>query len=295
MRDPIESKKPDKGDDIETGSLDPGVEDKRLFVQEGEFASVLQVMARNGNTLSPVIRDAWDQGNLGFLTKNTPLKATGAHISIVTHVTDEELNRNLDRTETANGFANRFLFVCAARSKCLPDGGNEIEWEGLMDRFASIVEQAKQVGRMRRSESARALWHEVYPKLSEGRSGLMGAVTGRAEAQVLRLSMIYSLADGSDVIDLEHLEAALEVWRYCEDSACYVFGDKRGDPTVDRIMQALIRAPNGLTKTEISNEFGRHAKAAEIDRALDDLAARHLVWPESIAGGGRSTTRWHRI
>ena len=60
--------------------VDAGIEDKRLCVVEGEFANVLKVMTREGNTLSPVIRSAWDSGNLRSLTKNSPARATDAHI-----------------------------------------------------------------------------------------------------------------------------------------------------------------------------------------------------------------------
>ena len=49
--------------------------DKRLFLVEGEIASTLKVMERETNTLSPVIRSAWDGGNLShYLTKTTPLQ-----------------------------------------------------------------------------------------------------------------------------------------------------------------------------------------------------------------------------
>ncbi|MBI4512277.1 MAG: hypothetical protein HY698_21770 [Deltaproteobacteria bacterium] len=40
--------------------VDPGVDDKRLLVIETEFARVLQVHTREGNTLSDIIRQAWD-------------------------------------------------------------------------------------------------------------------------------------------------------------------------------------------------------------------------------------------
>jgi hypothetical protein len=62
---------------------DPGVADKRLLVIEAEYASVLRVLDREGNRLSPVIRDAWDTGDLRTLTKTSPASATGAHISII--------------------------------------------------------------------------------------------------------------------------------------------------------------------------------------------------------------------
>ena len=71
--------------------VDPGVSDKRLMVTEPEFAGALTVMERHGNTLSPVIRNAWDGLRLQTLTKNSPLKADGTHISIVGHITETEL------------------------------------------------------------------------------------------------------------------------------------------------------------------------------------------------------------
>jgi len=58
------------------------------------------------------------------LAKNSPLRATGALVSVLAHVTTEELRRGLTATEVANGFANRFLFVWARRSKLLPEGGS---------------------------------------------------------------------------------------------------------------------------------------------------------------------------
>jgi hypothetical protein len=66
---------------------DPGANDKRLFVLEGEFAGALKVATREGNTLSAIIRTAWDAGKLSTLTKNSPMKATDSHVSIVGHVT----------------------------------------------------------------------------------------------------------------------------------------------------------------------------------------------------------------
>src|SRR3954470_10096348 len=96
---------------------DEGVEDKRLLVMESEFASVLKMTRREGNTLSPVMRLGWDGGRLQVLTKKDPMKATGAHISILGHITIAELLRYLTETESANGFANRYQYLLVKRSK----------------------------------------------------------------------------------------------------------------------------------------------------------------------------------
>lgn len=57
------------------------------------------------------------------MVKTAPAKATGAHISLIGHITRDELRRLLTQTESANGFANRFCWLAVKRSKCLPDGG----------------------------------------------------------------------------------------------------------------------------------------------------------------------------
>jgi len=90
---------------------DKAATDRRLFVLQAELASTLKVMAREGNTLSPLIREAWDSGSLRTLVKCDPLHVEDAHISIVGHITRDELRRYLSATESANGFANRFLWV----------------------------------------------------------------------------------------------------------------------------------------------------------------------------------------
>ncbi len=304
VRDPIERQEPvrEKGRVVDYQSVveDPGVEDKRLLVQEAEFASILRVMGREGNILSAIIRMAWDTGDLRVLTKNSPARATGAHVSLIGHITREELLRYLDSTEAGNGFGNRFLWVCVKRSKLLPEGGylEQVNFGPLVRRLGDAIAFAEAVGEMRRDELARALWYEVYPTLSAGLPGLFGAIVARAEAQVMRLACIYALLDASKVVRREHLKAALAVWRYCEDSARFIFGDALGDPVADEILQLLRRAEGGVTRTEIYNHFGRNCPASRIARALSSLLDYGLArsWKEPPAGGeGRPSERWEAL
>jgi hypothetical protein len=79
VRDPVSKITKDGTVEI----VDAGVVDKRRQIYESEFVSVLERMRREGSSLSAVLRDAWDKGNLATLTKNSPARATGAHISLV--------------------------------------------------------------------------------------------------------------------------------------------------------------------------------------------------------------------
>ncbi len=276
------------------GKDDPGVQDKRLLVVEGEFASTLRVLKREGNTLSPVIRSAWDTGSLNTLTKNSPAKATGAHITIIGHITRQELLRYLDDTEAGNGFGNRFLWACARRSKCLPEGGriHEVNLTPLTNWLEAAIQFARQAERIEFDQEARRLWYEVYPQLSEGKPGLLGAMIARAEAQVIRLSCIYALLDFSVVIREKHLRAALAVWKYCEDSCHYIFGKALGDPIADGLLGALRSRPDGMSRTDMNKMFKGHRSSTQISRALGVLSELDLAKPEVQATGGRSLEVW---
>jgi hypothetical protein len=144
---------------------------------------------------------------------------------------------------------------------------------------------ARNVAEMTRDAEACTLWTEVYEGLSEGKLGLLGAVTSRAEAQVMRLACVYALLDCSRIIRKPHLEAALDVWRYCEESARFIFGDSLGDPVADEILRSLRAATDGLTRTELSNLFGRNRSAREIGRALKSATKETKETKEDPSNG----------
>lgn len=273
--------------------LDEGVGDKRLLIVESEFARVLQAIQRQGNTLSAVVRDAYDKDKLSTLTRAAPQKATGAHIGIIAHITTEELTTTLYEREQANGLANRFLFVAAKRSQLLPNP--PALDQALISRLAvklhDVIEFAKGVGEIRRDDDANRLWENVYPELSAERSGLTGSLLARAEAITLRLSAIYALLDKSNVVCPAHLQSALELWGYAERSVLHIFGDQSGDPVADAIVSAFRRQPE-MSRTELSAVLGRHVPAARLDAALQRLQSQGKVKVREEETGGRPREVW---
>lgn len=281
-----------KGEDLVV--LDEGAADKRLMVVEGELAGPLKVMAREGNTLSILIRQAWDGGKLSTLTRNNPLKATDAHVSIVGHITKQELLKQLSETDAQNGFANRFLWLLVRRSKKLPFGGewHRVDVAPLVRELSASIEHGREHREISWGADSRARWAEVYGDLSEGKPGLFGAATGRAEAQTLRLAALYATLDRSTFIELQHLDAALALWRYAEQSARLIFGDATGDAVADRIAGALRGKPEGLSKTDISELFKRNKSSERIGQALALLEGEGRVRREERETGGRPEERW---
>ncbi len=283
----------------QTEIVDEGAKEKRAFVIEPEFARVLDSISRKENTLSSVIRQAWDSDTLRIMTKN-PVKASNAQISIIGHITRTELFIKLNENEQANGFANRFLWLFVARSKYLPEGGalRESDLNFAVQGLQKAVSFARATRELKRDDEARDLWLEVYQRLADGHAGLFGAVTSRAVAQVMRLACLYALLDCSSVIRREHLEAALALWQYCEDSARYIFGTATGDRVADKIYAALLDAKEkGLSRAELFDVCGHGTSADALTRATRLLAesGKARMKLEQADGAKKQTERWFAL
>jgi hypothetical protein len=206
--------------------------DGRMLVVEPEFSRLLAVSGRDGSIVSQILRDAWDTGDLRVMTRKNPLRVDGAHVSVVGHITIEELRQKLSKVDSFNGFGNRFLWCLVRRSKLLPSGAAmppELAAQ-IVRRLQRSAAKARVASQVRRSRPAEAQWVDIYQELSDGLPGTAGAMTARAEAQVLRLSIAFALLDGHSIIRPQHQLAALAVWRYAERSAEVIFGDAPDDP-----------------------------------------------------------------
>jgi hypothetical protein len=245
------------------------------------------------------MRLAWDGDRLQTMNKNSPATASDPHISIIGHITLDELRREMQTTDMANGFANRFLWFCVKRSKLLPDGGNlhSQDFSPIANHLRRVVEKATPqiLGELKRDDEAHDMWYAVYPRLSAEHPGIFGSVVGRAEAQVMRLAGVYAVLDELAIIRKEHLRAALAVWEYCEASAKCIFGCSLGDRIADEIMAELTARPTGMTRTDIREHFQHNRSSEQIAQALALLQRNNLAYCAEEApkdGGKRPASRW---
>lgn len=281
------------------GRGDSDQADRRSMAYVPEFARLLRVMSREGATIGPILRDAWDGGRLQVTTRADPLRVDGAHVSLIGHITRAELLKHFNDTEAVNGFGNRILWAAVRRSKFLPEGGRvpDADLNPVIEGLAEVLELSwrQEIGRTTR---ATRYWWDLYPALTKERPGLLGAVTARAEAQVLRLALIYAVLDRSREIDRVHLEAARAVWDYCDASARWVFGEALGDPLADRLLEALEAAgEKGLSRADLHNALGRNIKSREVGQALQTLADLNLaraITDKSVKHG-RPPTQWYHV
>jgi hypothetical protein len=267
--------------------------DQRLLVREGELARVLRVCTREGSTLSMTVRDAWDGSRLSVRSRGATSIATGHHIVIVGDITVTELRMRLTESESANGFANRFLFALGHRARLLPDGGNVPKQvvNSLGRQIQDALQASRKIERLERSPEAADLWRDIYYEMAnDDPDGLLGSVVARGDAQLLRISVLYALLDGEPVIRPEHLLAARDVWAYCRMSAQVIFGDTVGDEIADRILRLIRRGDaDGTDRTAITKALSGHVKKPQLDAALELLVERDLIgeWTEKTGGRDR--------
>ena len=120
---------------------------------------------------------------------------------------------------------------------------------------------------------------------------MVGALLGRAEAQVVRLASLYALMDKSKAIYQVHLEAALALWQYAEDSIEYIFGDACDERIADKILDG-IKTHGQLTDSEISALFQRNISAIQLDEAKRRLQKRKLIESKMVDSNGRPGRVW---
>jgi Protein of unknown function (DUF3987)/Bifunctional DNA primase/polymerase, N-terminal len=261
----------------------------RALVIETEFGRLLRVMGREGSTLSPILRDAFDGAPLGRILARDSAIVTRHHVACLAHVTGIELRDKLTEVDAANGFGNRFLFLAVRRSRLVPfpQSPRSLISPHVEALHRAIVE-AQAPGELAFTAAAADRWEWLYAELPTRRAlGLVGALTARAEAQIARLALVYALLDRSAAIEADHLEAAEAMWDYAARSARFVFGDSTGNRHADFVLR-LLRREGELDRQVIKQETGLRL-GADIDAVESVLVGAGLAVRITVPrpGGGR--------
>lgn len=270
------------GKDRDAAAAEVAAPDGRLTVLETEFARVLTSSKRDGSTLGPVLRQLWEDGDAGIMTRTNPLRVEGAHLCVVGHITSGELRLRLAESDLVGGTLNRFLLIASRRPHLLPhevprhDISEQAEW------LAKMLDRARFGGPLHRDRAAEDLWREVYHALNQDEpDGQLGSVLARGPVYTMRLALAYALADGAGAIAPDHLLAALAVWHYSARSARLVFpAGVRSTSDLEKLSQYLSEHSEGVTRSNVSELFARNKTAAELDGLLTQLVERKVATAE---------------
>jgi hypothetical protein len=282
---------------LDPADLDPGESDKRLLVIETELSRVLKVSKREGNTLLEALRIAWNGERMAPMTKTSRIAATEPHVCMIGHITQVELRSLLGEVNLQNGVANRIMWMLAKRSKIepfpqpMPDSDvNRIGRE--LARLTTLAHASP--GAVDFDNAARELWAHLFAELTQADNTILGPIKARAAPTVRRMALIYSLLDGCNHITVQHLEAAVAMWRYSSDSAGLIFGGRQADHKAQKLLDFLADGKS-KTKEAIRRDcFRGNVLAPDIDRVLADLvrAKRVVATVQKKDGPGRPSVHY---
>lgn len=285
----------DKIDEDDEG----GTEDKRMMVIEAEFAGAMAAAAREKNTLSATVRTCWDGKDIAPLVKNATWCASKPHVCIIGHITAPELIDKMTDVDAQSGFMNRFVILHIVRPKlvALPKPTPTAE----IDRLAGLVADAVRFAigddytasnsrEIRMSHDAITLWCLEYPELTAEQPGIAGALLVRVEIYCRMFAMIFALLDKSNVIEPQHIRAALAWINYWKGSVSYIFQTlsakaeaERLDSTSNDVLEFIQSNPR-CTRTAITTGFKNKLNGAQITAALNHLlnAAPPLIHQQQL-------------
>jgi hypothetical protein len=296
---------------------DAGVFDKRLLIAENELAQLYRMFERSGNTSTAKLRAAWDSPEvLSNRSKTLPAIATKPHISLIGHITIEEL-RSFDPNLISNGLLNRSVFVYAFKAREIPNP-KPVKWsETLIEEFKEIYRLANiptaidagQLGVSAEEVSsihipldpeAEELWEKIYREQPANQDAALSDILRRYTEHIRKLALIYAIYDRVKTICSRHLLAAKAIMDHSKECVQTIFSAFTSNKGANKILEALKRqAPEGLAKSKIYEEvFNRHISASEINEALAFLVQNKLAIPKryrTTPTAKKQTEIWYAI
>jgi len=272
------------------------IDDKRLLIVEAEFAKLLEQGKREGNTLSPIIRDVFDGGSIQPATKSASIWATEPHVVIHGAITPHELRARMDVTAAFNGLMNRFLVIFAERT-CLvpfPEPTPDEVVQRLAVQTRDVIKFArgdyprtKYAAPITLSDEAREMYRQAYPDLRrrDGSTPIITSLLERRAPITMRLAGLFAMTDQTTVISPAHMRAALAWSRFHRESVGFIFGSDmtqriESEKRREQKQKILDGIPAGrwVTRTFIQRDvFGKRITAKELTAALEDLLADGLL------------------
>jgi len=258
-------------------------------------------MKREGNSLSPVLRQAWDSKTLSTLTRKDDggLIAREPLVSAIMMITPDELRHGLADVELVNGFMNRFLLAYTERVSILPFG-SPVDPQLLRSPVSYLQDSLEKLPTLGAldlgwTRDARELYGaEIYPSLRP-LPGRLAAMTARGAPIIRRLAGVYCVSRGDSLLSVEDLNAAKAVWDYSMETVRFVYGGTSFSALAEKMIAAIDEAAEaGLVLTELRDRVtaGHHVAKPVWDAAIRELQLSRQVVAKREETSGRARTRF---
>jgi len=274
-----------------------GCDDKRVLYVEEELGQLFSKMMSQ-DTVEKMITKAWDSGTLETLTKHESMRCQSPHVSIIGHITPDELYDRLEKRLVDNGFSNRWLYALIKPTQIKHLEPQPHELDGALAAAENVgkgvrtVAQDLEAGQLRMDAEAEKLFTETASFMYAHRHvGAMEKQVVRWRSQIFKLALVYAAIDGQTTIAAEHFLAARTTWAYNTRSAHAFFGGMTGNSNADKFLAMWKQIGfNTLTLTDVSDMFSKNLAAVKRDAMLNMLqrdGVLRIQQGEAGPSGGR--------
>ena len=216
---------------------DSEVTDKRMLVCEPEFGNIMTQCQRQGNTLSAVMRNAYDGVDIKPLTKRNRVQVTEPYICLMANTTAQEFNRHdISNMLHHNGMLNRFLILWQHPPAPVPfpppvaDSHIEALAEAFADRILFARNYSYQTDYRKTQPrplsldpDAKSCWAAHYNKLiNRPDCEQVTSLTRRHRLHALLLASYFALLDYRMSLSSDDIHTALDWCAYSHASVVYI-------------------------------------------------------------------------
>ena len=271
------------------------------FVKLSEFAMFLDTSKRQGNNVSIILRDFYDNEDVEVPTARVrALKAISPHLALLAHITPDEFADKFDQREATYGVLNRFFPMAVTGSKILPIERSTFPagvLTGEIVEIARLIEEAQRHRDVRFTHDGADRYNEIRRQEldwaeQQGEVFIVKA-TSRVTDYVGKIAHIMAAMDfrsysdltredsrtGRSIITAEHVDTAYKWCLRSRETVRWIFDDD--DLTINEanVIQALRAADNQqLGRTEIrAKALNNKAKPSYLNKLAKDLSAKGWI------------------
>lgn len=259
------------------------------LIFEEEYATLLASRGRDGSTLDPKMRQAFDGSPLSNRKSGeTKTVMPNYWLPALIGITPAELRLRLEPGALLSGSANRWLYLPVVRRDVVPTNAAPRFSPDHKDRIAAAHRAALRNPPLLQVDptvtATLAAYAEFLPTAS---AGLARDLTRRLGIIAFRVALVHALIEGAVTVLPQHLDRALALTEYARRGIDWVFGDTIGNPDANLLFRHLD-AGGRLSGRTITRQIIRDPIRRQ--GAIDELVRLGRAVVVTIQTAGRPRT-----